>query len=36
LDQLFHGHFGRPVLSPVPYDSDANWKAREGLIFGVY
>ncbi len=36
LDQFFHGRFGGPVFSPVPCDSDANWKAREGLIFGMY
>ncbi len=36
LDQFFHGRFGRPILSPIPCDSDVNWKVREGLIFRVY
>ncbi len=36
LYQLFHGWFGRLILSFVPCDSNANWKAGEGLISGVY
>ncbi len=32
LYQFLHGRFGGPVLSPVPCDFDANWKAREGMI----
>ncbi len=36
LYQFFHGEFGGPVLSLVPCDSNANWKAGEGLISGVY
>ncbi len=36
LDQFFHGRFGGPILSPVPNDSDTNWKVGEGLISKVY
>ncbi len=36
LYKFVHGRFGGPILSPVPCDSDANWKAGEGLISGVY
>ncbi len=32
LDQFVHGRFRGPVLSPVPCDSDANWKVGEGLV----